>query len=180
MSKSGLRTLDLAYIAVFTVLIAVCSWISVPSIVEFTMQTFAVFFTLLVLGGKRGTLTVTVYLTLGAIGVPVFAGFTGGAGALLGTSGGYLWGFLLTALVYWHLTTFLNDTLLVEVLALILGLIVCYAVGTFWFMVAYARQTGPVGFATSLMWCVVPFIPFDALKLALALALAGRLKRFVK
>ncbi len=180
MTKSSLRTLDLAYIAVFTVLLAVCSWISIPTVVEFTMQTFAVFFTLLVLGGKRGTLTIMVYLILGAIGVPVFAGFTGGAGAMLGISGGYLWGFLLTALVYWQLTTLFGDRLLVKVLALVLGLIVCYAVGTFWFMTVYARETGPVGFATSLMWCVVPFVPLDIMKLVLALALSGRVKRFVK
>ena len=60
-----------------TVLIAVCSWIQIPAAVPFTLQTFAVFVTLGLLGGKRGTLAILVYILLGAVGVPVFAGFTG-------------------------------------------------------------------------------------------------------
>ena len=73
------KTLDMVYIALFAVLIAVCSWISIPTTVPFTLQTFGVFVTVGVLGGKRGSLAVLIYLLLGAIGVPVFAGFTGSA-----------------------------------------------------------------------------------------------------
>ena len=84
---------DLCYTALMAVLISVCSWISIQTVVPFTMQTFAVFCALELLGGTRGTMAVAVYLLLGAVGVPVFAGFTGGVGILFGTTGGYLLGF---------------------------------------------------------------------------------------
>ena len=62
------KTYDMAYIAIFTVLIAISSWITIPAAVPFTMQTFAVFFAVSILGGKRGTLAIIVYILLGAIG----------------------------------------------------------------------------------------------------------------
>ena len=98
------KTYDLAYIAIFAVLIAICSWISIPMTVPFTLQTFGVFMAVGVLGGKRGSLAVLVYILLGAIGVPVFAGFSGGLGILLNNTGGYIIGFLFS-----FLTDFLNS-----------------------------------------------------------------------
>ena len=95
------KTYDLAYIAIFAVLIAICSWISIPMTVPFTLQTFGVFMAVGVLGGKRGSLAVLVYILLGVIGVPVFAGFSGGLGILLNNTGGYSIGFLFSALVMW-------------------------------------------------------------------------------
>ena len=72
------KTYDIVYIAVFAVIMAICSWISIPTAVPFTLQTFGVFVAVGVLGGKRGTLSILVFILLGAIGVPVFAGFSGG------------------------------------------------------------------------------------------------------
>lgn len=77
MAAAKSKTYDLVYIAVFAVLMAVCSWISVPTAVPFTLQTFAVFMAVGVLGGRRGTMSVALYIILGAVGVPVFAGMTG-------------------------------------------------------------------------------------------------------
>ena len=94
-----MKTRELAYTGILAALIAVCSWISIPTAVPFTLQTFAVFLTLGLLGGRLGTLAVTVYLLLGAVGLPVFAGFHGGLGAFLGATGGYLVGFLLLAFI---------------------------------------------------------------------------------
>ena len=99
MAASKSKTYDLVYIAVFAVLMAVCSWISVPTAVPFTLQTFAVFMAVGVLGGRRGTMAVALYIILGAVGVPVFAGMTGGIGILTGTTGGYIVGFLFSALL---------------------------------------------------------------------------------
>ena len=96
------RTLDLAYIALFAVLMAVCAWITIPlpkPLVQFTMQTFAMFMALTVLGGRRGLYTMLVYLLLGAVGIPVFSGFRGGIGVLLDTTGGYIIGFVAAALL---------------------------------------------------------------------------------
>ena len=86
------RTRAMVYIAAFAALMAACAWISIPAAVPFTMQTFGVFLALGLLGGRRGTIAVLVYLLLGAMGLPVFAGFMGGFGVLLGTTGGYLAG----------------------------------------------------------------------------------------
>lgn len=104
------KTYDLVYIAVFAVVMAVCSWISIPAQVPFTLQTFGVFMAVGVLGGKRGTLAVLVYVLLGAVGVPVFAGFSGGIGALLGNAGGYIIGFIFSALVMWAIEHVLAES----------------------------------------------------------------------
>ena len=82
--RTGLDTTDLSSVAMSAAFMAVCSWISVPASVPFTMQTFAVFATTGVLGGRRGTYSVLLYLLLGVAGLPVFAGFTGGVGKLFG------------------------------------------------------------------------------------------------
>ena len=174
-----LKTKDLALCALFAALIAVCAWISIPATVPFTLQTFAIFAALGLLGGKRGTVAVAVYLLLGAIGVPVFAGFQGGIGALLGTTGGYLLGFLLTALIVWGMEARFGSKTGVFLLSAVLGMLVCYAFGTAWYLVVYARTKGAISLATALGWCVVPFLIPDAVKIALSVLLRGRLKRHI-
>ena len=174
-----LKTKDLALCALFAALIAVCAWISIPATVPFTLQTFAIFAALGLLGGKRGTVAVAVYLLLGAVGVPVFAGFQGGIGALLGTTGGYLLGFLLTALIVWGMEARFGSKAGVFLLSAVLGMLVCYAFGTAWYLVVYARTKGAISLATALGWCVVPFLIPDAVKIALAVLLRGRLKRHI-
>lgn len=174
------KTYDMVYIAVFAVLIAICSWISIPTTVPFTLQTFAVFLAVGVLGGKRGSLSVLIYILLGAVGIPVFAGFSGGFGILLGSTGGYIIGFLFSALLMWGMETLLGKKTWVLGLSMVLGLIVCYAIGTVWFMVVYTKNSGPVGLAAVLSWCVIPFIIPDLVKIALALVLSKRLSVILK
>ena len=155
-----MRTQELARAALFAALIAICSWISIPTAVPFTLQTFAVFLALGVLGGRLGTLSVAVYLLLGAVGLPVFAGFQGGLGALLGTTGGYLAGFLLTALTVWGAERRLGKSAPVFLVSCLLGLALCYLFGSVWFAAVYAAASGPVGLVTVLGWCVFPlFLP---------------------
>lgn len=183
MTTSGtakMRTVDMAYIAIFAVLIAVCSWISVPATVPFTLQTFGVFLAVGVLGGKRGTLAVLVYLLLGVVGVPVFAGFAGGIGCLVGSTGGYIIGFLFSALVMWAMERLLGKKQWVLAISMVLGLLVCYAFGTVWFMQVYAKTTGEIGLMTALGWCVIPFIIPDLIKIALALVTCKRLAAAIK
>ena len=178
--STRLRTRDLTYIALFAVLMAVCAWITIPMTVPFTLQIFAVFAALATLGGRRGAYAVAVYLLLGAVGLPVGAGFQGGLGWLLGTTGGYIVGFLCIALIYWLMTAKLGESLPVSIAACVLGLAVCYAFGTAWFMVVYARTTGPVGVMTALGWCVFPYVVPDLLKLVLAVTLSQRVKGFLR
>ena len=166
---------ELTCAGISVALTALCSWISIPTAVPFTLQTFAVFLTMGLLGGKLGTLSVGVYLLLGAVGLPVFAGFQGGLGALLGATGGYLLGFLLTALVMWGAERLWGDSAPVFLASALLGLTLCYLFGSAWFYWVYARSAGAVGMLTVLGWCVFPFVLPDLAKLALAFALSRRL-----
>ena len=155
--------------AAFAALICVCSWISIPvGDIAFTLQTFAVFLALGLLGGKWGTVSVGLYLLLGAVGMPVFSGFRGGIGMLAGVTGGYLWGFLLSCLVFRALERF---GLLPAMAA---GQLACYVCGSLWF----AHFSGG-GLGLVLLRCVVPFLIPDAVKLYLARQLSFRLRKFI-
>ena len=180
MTKSKLTTKDLTYIALCAVMLAVCSWISIPFAVPFTMQTFGVFCALLILGGKRGTIAIVVFILMAAVGLPVLSGFRGGIGALLGTTGGYILGFVFTGLIYWLGTSAGGSGTVRSVIFLVIGLVVCYAFGTAWFMYVYAKNTGTIGLGTALSWCVLPFIIPDIVKLALALLVNSRIGRRIK
>ena len=161
------KTYDIVYIAVFAVIMAICSWISIPTAVPFTLQTFGVFVAVGVLGGKRGTLSILVFILLGGIGV------------LAGTTGGYIIGFLFSALVMWAMEKLPGKKSVMQIVSMIVGLIVCYAFGTAWFMIVYSRANGAVGLATVLGWCVIPFIIPDIIKIVLAYGLSRKLRKFV-
>ena len=162
----------MCYVGVFAALMAVCSWIAVPTAVPFTLQTLGVFLSVGLLGGKLGTAAVAVYVLLGAFGLPVFANFSGGIGVLLSNTGGYIIGFIFSALAMWAM-----ERLLASMLA---GLVICYAFGTAWFMLLYMRTDGPVGLATVLGWCVFPFVVPDLLKILLAMTITARLRPYVR
>ena len=180
MARRKMKTIDLAYMALGAVIITVCSWISIPTTVPFTMQTFAVFCILGLLGGKRGTISILVYILLGAVGVPVFAGFSGGFGIIIGPTGGYIVGFILMGLLYWLIEALFGTKLYIRIIAMLAGLLVCYAFGTAWFMIVYARQTGPMTLGAALASCVVPFIIPDLIKMALAILISSRVGKYLK
>lgn len=173
------KTYDIVYIAVFAVIMAICSWISIPAAVPFTLQTFGVFIAVDVLGGKRGSLSVLVFILLGAIGIPVFANFSGGIGVLAGPTGGYIIGFLFSALLMWAMEKLPGKKSVMQIVSMIAGLIVCYAFGTVWFVIVYGRRNGPIGFTAALASCVVPFIIPDIIKIALAYVLSRKLRKYV-
>lgn len=180
MNKKKLTTLDMAYIGLFACVMAICAWISIPGQIPFTLQTMGVFLAVGLLGGKRGTLAVLVYVLLGAVGLPVFSGFTGGIGRLMGATGGYILGFLASALIMWAVEKLLPNKLWALVLGMVLGLVACYAFGTAWFLVVYTKAKGAISLMSVLGMCVIPYIIPDLLKIALALVLTKTLKRFVK
>lgn len=171
------KTRDIVYMSVFTAMISICSWISIPASIPFTLQTMGVFTTVGLLGGKRGTLTILTYILLGAIGIPVFAGLTGGISVLLGTTGGYIMGFLLSALLMWGIETIMGRNQIVLAFSMVAGLIVCYVFGTAWFMLIYTQHSGVIGLSTVLGLCVIPFIIPDLIKIGVALFLINRLKK---
>ena len=178
-TRRGFSLRDMALCSLFAAILAVSAWLTIPGEVPFTLQTFGVFAALGLLGGKRGTIALALYLILGAVGLPVFAGFRGGFGVLLGTTGGYIFGFLLSGLLYWALTSALGQRAWTRLLAMVAGLLLCYAAGTAWFMLVYLRQTGPIALSAVLLKCVFPFLLPDAVKLGIAWILSQRLARFV-
>lgn len=173
---------DIVYVALFTAIISVLAQISIPLgvIVPFTLQTLGVFITSAMLGWKRGTLSVILYVLLGAIGVPVFAGFSGGVSALFGPTGGYIIGFIFTALAVGFMTDKLGRKLWVLAVSMVVGLILCYIFGTAWFIILYNIQGNAMDLMTALGYCVFPFLIADGLKIIVAAVLVNRLDKIIK
>ncbi len=160
------------------VLIAACAWITVPiGPVPFTLQTFGVYCALCLLGGKYGALAFAVYLAIGALGAPVFSGFAGGIGKLVGPTGGYLIGFLAAGLIYWAAEKLFGEKSAFAVGAMFLGMLVCYAFGTAWFMVVAPSKPGLL---SALGMCVFPYILPDIAKIVCAYIFAKVLKKRLK
>lgn len=174
--------------ALMAAVCAVCSWISIPlpfTPVPINLGTLAVFLAAGILGWKYGTISVIVFVLLGAAGLPVFHGFTGGMGIITGPTGGYIVGYILAA----FLTGIMIDTYFkarksgenkaatyaVLALAMALGLFACYALGTAWFM-----HISGTDLKAALLMCVVPFLIGDAIKIAAATVLVKKLRPFAR
>jgi biotin transport system substrate-specific component len=166
--------------ALMAVIITICSWISIPLVVPFTLQTFAIFFALIFLGGYYGTLSIVIYILLGAIGVPVFSGFKSGIAAITGPTGGYIVGFIFSGLVFILMTKIFGEKKHIIIISMVLGLLVCYLIGTLWFMHVYAGTENAKSFDTVLSLCVIPFMIPDACKLILAYMMGGIVKKAVR
>lgn len=171
------KTQRICYIALMTVLICVCSWITIPFFIPFTMQTFAVFCTLIFLGGKDGTSAIALYLLMGTIGLPVFSGFRGGLDHILGPTGGYLIGFIFCGICYILFEPLILRNKYFLWMALGIGLILCYLVGTLWFVVVYSKQEMAYSFLSALNLCVFPYIIPDCIKMALSVYVCRRIRK---
>ena len=155
--------------------------ISLPGGVPITLQTAAVFLAALLLGPLYGFVAVLVYVLLGAVGLPVFAGFSGGIGSLVGMSGGFImsWPFaaLLAGFIYFKFGR--NKKGVVKyaemIVAMLLGSVVIYVVGLtqFIFLTKMSIQA-------SLLACMVPFIPGDLLKMVLVAIIVPVLEKAMK
>ena len=174
MKKGDTRRL--VFCALFTALIAIFSQLQLPvGPVPVSLATLGVMLCGLLLGWRCGVLAVGAYILLGAVGVPVFAGFQGGAGRLLGPTGGYIVGYLFYALLAGLNLPRLQERFWGRCVLLLLGTAVCYVLGTAWFVKTSGRTL-----AESLSLCVVPFLPGDAAKIALAAFLTPRLRKALK
>lgn len=175
-----MKTKDIVNIALFTTLLAVCAWICIPTAVPFTMQTFAVFLAVQVLGGKKGTIVIGVYMLLGIMGVPVFSGGTAGIGSVMGPTGGYMIGWIFLSIIFGMFEPLSEGRKWAEMIVLIAGLCICYGFGTFWFMHIYAKGNTNTDLLMVLSTCVIPFIVPDFVKLMLSSTVSKRIKRIVK
>ena len=173
----GLKTRDVALVGLFAALTVICAWISVPlGPVPVTLQTFAVFLGAALLGSKRGTLAVGVYILLGVVGLPVFSGFK----TLNPLTFGYVLGFLPLGLMTAAAERLFPGRKLALPLGMALGLLVCYLIGTVWFWYVMHFRGTAYGFGKILSLCVVPFVLPDLLKLAVSWLLARKLGKYVK
>ena len=173
MKNRSALTRNLVLAALFAALTAVCSQIQIPlPMVPINLALFAVHLAGALLGAKWGALSMAVYALLGAIGVPVFAGFGSGPAVLFGKTGGYILGYILCAAIVGVLSRRIGFSYLKLCLSMVIGVAVCYAFGTAWFMVVSG-----LNLVTSLGYCVLPFLPGDAVKILLAAFLALRLQK---
>lgn len=166
-----IRVRSMCLVAMFAVLLALGAWVTVPGAIPFTMQTFVLYCVLWLLTPKQGLAAICLYLLLGAVGLPVFSGFQGGFGVLLGPTGGYLLGFLLMPLPMTVAGQHTGRRIGLAVLATL----ICYLFGTLWYAALYTGLTA-AGIGTALLTCVLPFMLPDTFKLALSVILCKRLE----
>jgi len=175
MEKKRINTRDIVFTGVSAAIISLCAWITVPvGAIPVTLQTLAVCLIAGLFGAKRGTAAVLVYILIGAVGVPVFSGFKGGIGVLAGATGGYIIGFIFTALIT-GLVSDKTKKLPALIAGMAAGLIVCYTFGTVWFMAVYSKGSA-ITLSKTLALCVTPFLIPDSVKIAAAAVLTNRLK----
>lgn len=195
MKNTKLKGLILA--ALLAALTAVFSQIAIPlpfTPVPINLATLAVFLAGGLLGARYGLISQVVYMLLGLVGLPVFAQFTGGPGILFGPTGGYIAGYAIAAFAVGLLFDKTAGHALASakngggdsaeapkgmalraVLYFVVGMLCYYIPGTLWFMAQTGNGLGP-----SLVMCVVPFLPGDALKVAAAVLLTGRLRPLMR
>lgn len=149
--------------------------LSIPvSPVPISLTNLAVYFSIYVLGMKRGTASYIIYLLIGLIGIPVFSSFTSGPAKLLGPTGGYLIGFIFMAIICGFFIDKWNNRL-INFVGMVLGTLVCYAFGTAW--LAYQAS---MGFNAALAAGVIPFIPGDLTKIVIALIVGPEIRKRLK
>lgn len=165
-----MKTRRMTLTALFAALMCVVAPFSIPvGPVPVSLASLTAYLAGGVLGSGGGALAVFLYVLLGAAGLPVFAGWSGGLGAVVGLTGGYIVGFIPCAACAGIGAG--KGRALTGVVGMLLGTAVLYAVGTAWFL----YQTGS-SLTAALAGCVLPFLPGDALKILAAALLAPKLR----
>lgn len=160
--------------ALFAAMTAIFTQLVIPiQPVPITMGTLAVMMAGAVLGSHYGALSLVIYLLLGAAGLPVFTMAQGGAGILIGPTGGFLVGYVAMAFVVGRCVEAWGRSFRALACAMILGCLAVYAFGVAWFMIL----TG-TGLVPSILLCMAPFLPGDAVKILLGVFLVHRYGRF--
>jgi len=168
---------EMCIVAIFTALTAVMAQISIPlpfSPVPITFQLFAIFLCSIILDSKLATTSQIIYVLLGAIGIPVFANFSGGLHSIVGPTGGFIIGFPIMTFVASKVSEN-TKSLFVLILGLLASLMVCYSIG-----VIQLSFVTKLSISKSIMVAVIPFIPLDVLKIFLAYVLGIRIKVSLK
>lgn len=176
--KKKMKLNKLTYVAISTAAVAVLSQIIVPlpfTPVPINLAVLGVLVAGGFLGSYMGALSMVLYMLLGCIGIPVFAGLASGAGILVGPTGGYVVGYIFAAYIAGMAGTIGKNSKIGFVLTLVVAVLACYALGTVWFVF-----TTGTGVWESLIMCVFPFIAGDGIKIAIAVPVIKRLVKAIK
>jgi biotin transport system substrate-specific component len=142
--------------------------------VPITLSMFAVFLCGLLQKPKYAVLSCVVYVLLGAIGIPVFAGMKGGLSVLMSPTGGFIISYPVVVLIISLFVQKFSGKTFAVIISLVIAIFVCYTFGTVWFMII----TGS-GLLHALSICVLPFIPFEIIKAAAALLISKPIKKAI-
>ena len=160
--------------ALYAALLAVSAWIQIPAAIPFTLQTAAVCIAAALSGGAAA-MAVTLYLALGAIGLPIFSNFNSGWAALIGPTAGYLWGLFLIVLTVSVGKRCLGNGRWTTIGSMAIGVALCYLAGILWYAVVYTAE--PMSLQQIMTVCVLPFLLPEIGKIALAFAITKRLRK---
>jgi len=175
-NESSLNIKQITSIGVMAAAICLLAPLSIPiGPVPISLTNLVIYFSLYILGMKKGTLSYLIYLLIGMVGLPVFSGFTSGPGKLFGPTGGYLIGFIPMAILAGILIDRYTNKKLICLLGMILGTAICYAFGTIW--LAYQAH---MDFAAAIWAGVIPFIPADLIKMILAMLIGPQIREQLK
>lgn len=167
---------QMAVIALMTAVTCVIAPFSLPiGPVPISLGSFAIYLSVCVLGWKQATVSCVIYLLLGVVGVPVFTGWQAGPAKVFGPTGGYMLGYLLVTLAAGILMELFHHKLWGDIIALILGTVLLYGAGSLW--LAYQAH---MSFLEALWAGVIPFIPGDLMKMAVAILAGGQIRRQLK
>lgn len=180
MTRKNLPVHSIVQCSLFATLLTVSAWIQIPGAIPFTLQTTVICVIASLLELRKSLLTITVYIGLGLIGLPVFSGFSGGIGAMLGATGGYIIGFIPMVAVIGIGRKLFADRLIFSILSMILGTFLCYLVGAIWFSVLYVSNGKLLTVSTVLTTCVLPFLLPESIKIAMAAFLIRRLRGLIR
>ena len=167
---------DMVFTALLAATICICAPFTIPvGVIPISLATFAIYIASTVIGFRQGIAAVITYIIIGAVGLPVFSGFTGGFSKLVGITGGYIVGYIFLAAISGYIVDKNEKAVWVYPVGMIAGTTVLYIFGSMWFMF-----TTKSGVASTLAVCVVPFLIGDALKIAAASVVSFNLRKTLK
>ncbi len=169
------RMLDLTLVAMFCALFALSAMLTIPSVIPITLQTLVLFLSFFILGGRRTLAVTLLYIAVGALGAPVFSGFSGGVFRLVDATGGFIFGFATASLVYWLVTALGGTGVPTKIVGALLALLSLYTTGVLWYVFVYLGSIDTLG--ASLTVTVLPFVIPDLIKLYVAYLIAKRIPK---
>lgn len=170
--KNKRNIFDLTMIALMAAVLCILGPLSLPiGPIPISLATLVIYVTVVFLGMVKGTISCLLYLCIGLIGLPVFSGFSGGPGKMFGPTGGYLFGYLVLALIAGFFVDRFKESRVMYAVGMVVGTAVMYAIGTVW--LAYQMHLGPIA---AMSAGVFPFLIGDAGKIALAVIFAPMIK----